>query len=45
MTMENGALVAIDQGTSSSRAIAFSLTGEILALEQQPFEQIYPSSG
>jgi glycerol kinase len=40
-----GALLAIDQGTSSSRAIAFSPTGEVLALEQQPFEQIYPASG
>lgn len=39
------ALLAIDQGTSSSRAIAFSLRGEVLGLEQQPFEQIYPASG
>ena len=39
------ALIAIDQGTSSSRAIAFSLEGSILALEQQPFEQLYPASG
>ena len=43
--MGDVALLAIDQGTSSSRAIAFSLRGEILALEQQPFEQIYPASG
>jgi len=38
-------LLAIDQGTSSSRAIAFSATGTVIALEQQPFEQIYPASG
>jgi glycerol kinase len=38
-------LLAIDQGTSSSRAIAFSTAGEMLAIEQQPFEQIYPSLG
>ena len=44
-TMGTGALLAIDQGTSSSRAIAFSPTGELLGLEQQPFEQIYPHSG
>ncbi len=43
--MSEVALLAIDQGTSSSRAIAFSLRGDILALEQQPFEQIYPNSG
>ncbi|HUI61180.1 MAG TPA: glycerol kinase GlpK [Steroidobacteraceae bacterium] len=41
----DGALLAIDQGTSSSRAIGFATTGAILALEQQPFEQIYPESG
>jgi glycerol kinase len=43
--MLDGALIAIDQGTSSSRAMAFSVTGDLLALEQQPFEQIYPASG
>jgi glycerol kinase len=43
--MSDVALLAIDQGTTSSRAIAFSLRGEILALEQETFEQIYPASG
>lgn len=43
--MSAEALLAIDQGTSSSRAIAFSTTGDVLAQEQQPFEQIYPASG
>jgi len=43
--LTRSALLAIDQGTSSSRAIAFSALGEVLALEQQPFEQIYPASG
>jgi glycerol kinase len=38
-------LLAIDQGTSSSRAIGFSAAGDMLAIEQQAFEQIYPSSG
>jgi len=38
-------LLALDQGTSSSRAIAFSTTGRLLAMEQQPFEQIYPAPG
>jgi glycerol kinase len=40
-----GVLLAIDQGTSSSRAIAFAPDGTVLALEQQAFEQIYPASG
>jgi len=38
-------LLAIDQGTSSSRAIAFSAAGRMLAAEQQSFEQIYPAPG
>ena len=38
-------LLAIDQGTSSSRAIAFASTGAIVALDQHPFAQIYPASG
>ena len=43
--MTDPILLAIDQGTSSSRAIAFSTRGEIFALEQQAFEQLYPASG
>ncbi|MFL6604199.1 MAG: glycerol kinase GlpK [Steroidobacteraceae bacterium] len=38
-------VLAIDQGTSSSRSIAFSTGGAVLALNQHPFEQIYPASG
>ncbi len=38
-------LLALDQGTSSSRAIAFSLEGEALAVSQQEFQQIYPRPG
>src|SRR5580692_6934918 len=43
--MSDDILLAIDQGTSSSRAIGFSAAGEMVAVEQQPFEQIYPASG
>jgi glycerol kinase len=43
--MSSDILLAIDQGTSSSRAIGFSASGEMLAVEQQAFEQIYPASG
>jgi glycerol kinase len=45
VTVSDEALLAIDQGTSSSRAMAFSARGETLALEQQTFEQIYPAPG
>jgi glycerol kinase len=38
-------LLAIDQGTSSSRSIAFSARGNLVASDQHPFEQIYPASG
>ncbi|HLW25931.1 MAG TPA: glycerol kinase GlpK [Steroidobacteraceae bacterium] len=43
--MSDDVLLALDQGTSSSRAIAFSVSGRTLALEQQTFEQIYPAPG
>jgi glycerol kinase len=38
-------LLSIDQGTSSTRAIAFSAAGDALTTEQQSFEQIYPQPG
>jgi glycerol kinase len=44
-TVTDGVLLAIDQGTSSSRAIAFSPDGTLVATEQQAFEQLYPASG
>jgi glycerol kinase len=43
--MSEEILLAIDQGTSSSRAMAFALGGEAVATEQQTFEQIYPAPG
>src|SRR5271170_6063707 len=43
--MSDDILLAIDQGTSSSRAIGFSASGEMIAVEQQTFEQIYPGPG
>jgi len=39
------ALLAIDQGTTSSRAIVFDLDGRILASAQQEFKQFYPHDG
>jgi len=43
--MSDDVLLAIDQGTSSSRAMAFAPSGETVAAEQQAFEQIYPAPG
>ena len=45
MSSDDATLLALDQGTSSSRAIAFSRQGELIALDQHPFEPIYPASG
>ena len=38
-------LIALDQGTSSSRAIVFDRDGRQLAKAQQEFRQIYPQPG
>jgi glycerol kinase len=39
------AVLAFDQGTTSSRAIAFGRDGRILGMAQQEFRQIYPQPG
>jgi glycerol kinase len=39
------AVLAFDQGTTSSRAIAFGRDGRILGIAQQEFRQIYPQPG
>jgi glycerol kinase len=38
-------ILALDQGTSSSRALVFDESGVILATARQPIEQIYPRPG
>ncbi|HEY7778899.1 MAG TPA: glycerol kinase GlpK [Ktedonobacterales bacterium] len=38
-------ILALDQGTTSSRAIVFDAAGRIVSLAQQEFPQIYPSPG
>ncbi|MFT4100305.1 MAG: glycerol kinase GlpK [Burkholderiaceae bacterium] len=38
-------LLALDQGTSSSRSIVFDENGRIVAMAQREFRQIYPSPG
>ena len=37
--------MAIDQGTTSSRAIIFNKKAEIIASSQKEFPQIFPQSG
>jgi glycerol kinase len=39
------AVLAFDQGTTSSRAIAFGRDGRILATAQQEFRQVFPRPG
>ncbi len=38
-------ILALDQGTTSSRAIVFDRTGGLRAVAQQEFRQIYPQAG
>ncbi len=38
-------ILALDQGTTSSRAIVFNHDGEIMAIAQKEFTQIYPHAG
>ncbi|HQK38042.1 MAG TPA: glycerol kinase GlpK, partial [Bacteroidales bacterium] len=38
-------VLALDQGTTSSRAILFDKTGAIKSMARQPFEQIFPQPG
>lgn len=38
-------LMALDQGTTSSRAIVFDDHGDVLAIRQREFQQFYPKPG
>ena len=38
-------IVAIDQGTTSSRAILFNIQGKALYKSQQEFKQYFPKNG
>ncbi len=38
-------VLALDQGTSSSRALVFDEAGRIVSVARQPIEQIYPRPG
>jgi glycerol kinase len=41
----NQFILALDQGTTSSRAIVFRRDGQLVSLAQQEFPQIFPSPG
>ena len=45
MDCMNDYILALDQGTTSSRAILFDKAGTIIATAQQEFTQIFPKSG
>src|SRR5687768_8760566 len=38
-------ILALDQGTTSSRAIVFDKNGSIISVAQQEFRQIFPKPG
>jgi glycerol kinase len=38
-------IIALDQGTTSSRAVLFNETGEIKGITQREFRQIFPKAG
>ena len=38
-------IIALDQGTTSSRAVLFNEDGQIRGIAQQEFRQIFPQSG
>ena len=43
--MDKKYVIALDQGTTSSRAVIFNRQGEIVAVSQKEFTQIFPKSG
>lgn len=43
--MEQKYIMALDQGTTSSRCILFDKKGNIISMAQREFEQIYPQPG
>ncbi|HWI53603.1 MAG TPA: glycerol kinase GlpK [Symbiobacteriaceae bacterium] len=45
MTTGKRYVLALDQGTTSSRALLFNQEGEVLAVSQQEFKQHYPQPG
>ena len=38
-------IISIDSGTTSTRAVLFNEAGEVVAIEQKEFNQIFPKYG
>ena len=45
MATGNSYLLALDQGTTSSRALLIDQQGQVVGMAQQEFRQIYPEPG
>jgi len=45
MTMQDQYILALDQGTTSSRAMLFDRNGNVVSVAQKEFQQIYPEAG
>lgn len=45
MTLQKKYIVALDQGTTSSRAVILDHDANIISVSQREFEQIYPKAG
>jgi glycerol kinase len=45
MNIQNKYILALDQGTTSSRAIVFNVKGQIVSQAQKAFEQFFPKPG
>jgi glycerol kinase len=45
MPVQERYVLALDQGTTSSRAILFNASGSIISVAQKPFKQYYPRPG
>lgn len=43
--MQKKYIIALDQGTTSSRAIIFDKKAQIVSMSQQEFKQVYPNPG
>src|SRR5476649_2842808 len=43
--MQEQFILALDQGTTSSRAMVFNRQGNVVSVEQKEFGQIYPHPG
>ncbi|KGI76964.1 glycerol kinase GlpK [Oleiagrimonas soli] len=45
MSQQRDHIVAIDQGTTSSRVMVFDASGQVVGVAQREFEQIFPKPG